>query len=60
VLLGGNTPGPFSTGGTHTCLIEVTGTPSRLQCFGHNARGQLGDGTNTTPTAGTVKDVVDR
>jgi hypothetical protein len=59
LILGGSTPGAFSTGGTHTCFVEAAVTPSRLHCFGHNGRGQLGDGTTVTPAAGTVKDVID-
>lgn len=53
-------PGAISMGADHTCFVEAAVSPNRLHCFGRNASGQLGDGTTTAPTAGTVVTVVDR
>jgi Regulator of chromosome condensation (RCC1) repeat len=56
----GDPPGAISAGGSHACLIEAAASPNRLRCFGHNENGQLGDGTNTNPLAGSGQLVIDR
>jgi len=52
-------PGAVSTGGAHTCFVEAGFTPPRLRCFGHDDRGQLGDGGAPTNSASPTL-VVDR
>ncbi|BDG03388.1 RCC1 domain-containing protein [Anaeromyxobacter oryzae] len=40
----------FAIGGDHGCVVDGAGAVS---CWGSNASGQLGDGTQTTPPVGT-------
>ncbi len=51
--------GPVSVGGSHACFVETGVSPARLRCFGHDDRGQLGDGGSPVSNANPVL-VIDR
>ena len=53
-VLGGLRFQTVASGGQHTCAVTTALTGSAAYCWGHNANGQLGDGSTVTQFAPTA------